>query len=118
MGTTTRPVTQTEVVAVNNASINGVALPLAELTGKHSRTVPIKIAARKLSIIMWVVDILKCCFFINTDTLNLFVNLHYIIFTKILQCFIIPWLHHKILHIDKIRALSYNGITLIKEDIV
>ena len=52
VGITTRPVTQTEVVAVNSASMKAVALPLAELIGIHNKTVPIKIAARKLSIII------------------------------------------------------------------
>jgi hypothetical protein len=56
--TVTRPVTQTEVTAVNNASINGVHVPSAEETGSVRITAPITITSRKLAIIIWVV--VKC----------------------------------------------------------
>ena len=49
VGTTTSPVTQVAVVAVNNASINGVACPLAELIGKVNNTLPIRMAVKKLN---------------------------------------------------------------------
>ena len=49
VGTTTSPVTHVAVVAVNNASINGVACPLAELIGKVNYILPAKIAIKKLS---------------------------------------------------------------------
>ena len=56
MGTTTRPVTQIEVVAVKRESINGVTLPSAEDTGSIKRAVPISIATKKPKAMIWVVD--------------------------------------------------------------
>ena len=56
VGTVTRPVTQVDVVAVNKASIYGTDIPLAELIGKDSRTLPSKIVAKKLISIICVVD--------------------------------------------------------------
>ena len=41
MGKVTRPVTQVAVVAVNKASIKGIALPFAELIGSVKRILPI-----------------------------------------------------------------------------
>ena len=49
MSTTTSPVTHTDVAEVNSASENGVQLPEAEDMGSAKSTVPIRIAARKLS---------------------------------------------------------------------
>ena len=54
--TTTSPVTQTEVVDVNRASINGVKFPSAEENGRQSIKAPIKIVPRKPSAIIWVVE--------------------------------------------------------------
>ena len=48
VGATTRPVTQVEVVAVNNASTKAAPLPFAELIGRHSNAVPINITTTKL----------------------------------------------------------------------
>ena len=47
--TTTNPVTHTLVVAVNNASINGVICPSAAENGIVSNTAPTKMAAAKLN---------------------------------------------------------------------
>jgi hypothetical protein len=55
-GNVTSPVTQVEVVAVNNASRYGTDTPLAELIGKAKRMLPSKIAIIKLSKIICVVD--------------------------------------------------------------
>ena len=56
VGTVTSPVTQMEVVAVNNASIYGTATPVAEQIGNASKMLPINIAKKKLSIMICVVD--------------------------------------------------------------
>ncbi|MCI6654391.1 MAG: hypothetical protein MSH21_03900 [Clostridium sp.] len=45
--TTTRPVTQTEVVEVNNASMKGVKVPLEEQKGRHRIKAPMKIVPKK-----------------------------------------------------------------------
>jgi hypothetical protein len=45
--TVVSPVTQTEVVAVNKASINEVCIPGAEATGKYKRIAPTKITPAK-----------------------------------------------------------------------
>ena len=52
----TRPVTQVEVVAVNSASRNGTASPLAELIGNANNMLPTKIVTRKLSNMICVVE--------------------------------------------------------------
>ena len=49
VSTTTSPVTQTEVVAVNSAVSGPVCCPLAVEIGSHSSSVPTRIAERKLS---------------------------------------------------------------------
>jgi hypothetical protein len=54
--TVTRPVTQTDVVDVNNASIKEVVLPDAELIGRLNNIVPIIIKIRKLIKTICVVD--------------------------------------------------------------
>ena len=59
VGKVTSPVTHTEVVAVNNASIYGTALFVAELTGSARRILPANIAKKKLHITVCVVDSLK-----------------------------------------------------------
>jgi hypothetical protein len=57
VGTVTSPVTQVAVVDVNSASRYGTAFPSAELMGSARSRLPTKITARKLSIIICVVDI-------------------------------------------------------------
>lgn len=64
VGTTTKPVTQVEVVAVNRASKKGVDSPLAELIGRESNKAPTNIANKKLNNMKCVVDIENRCFFI------------------------------------------------------
>ena len=59
VGTVTNPVTQTEVAAVNNASMYGIDSPLAELTGRESNILPTNIPNKKLSMMALVVDKLK-----------------------------------------------------------
>ena len=59
VGNVTSPVTHTEVVAVNKASIYGTASKFAELIGKDSKRLPANIARKKLSITVWVVENLK-----------------------------------------------------------
>ena len=54
MGTVTRPVTQTEVVAVNKASTKETDVPLTVLKGSMSSSVPMMIAARKANMIVCV----------------------------------------------------------------
>ena len=61
METVTSPVTQVEVVAVNNASRYDTASPLAELIGNAKSTLPVRIVARKLSNIICVEE--SVCFF-------------------------------------------------------
>ena len=56
VGTVTSPVTQMEVVAVNNASIYGTATPVAEAIGNASKKLPSNMAKKKLSIMTCVVD--------------------------------------------------------------
>jgi hypothetical protein len=57
-----------EVVAVKRASKKGVAFPWAELTGRESSTAPIKIAMKKLSDIICVVEIpIRCRFIASTS---------------------------------------------------
>ena len=68
VGTTTSPVTQVLVVAVNNASIKEVGAPLFVLIGSDSRVAPTSIAAKKLSIIMCVEE-RNFLFFIIKTTL-------------------------------------------------
>lgn len=62
VGSVTSPVTQAEVVAVNNASKYGTASPFAELMGNAKRALPIRMDTRKLSNIIWVVESLKFFF--------------------------------------------------------
>ena len=58
VGTTTRPVTQSDVVAVNNAVIKSVPFPLAEETGNINNIVPTKRATKKpLRIIKFVLNV-------------------------------------------------------------
>ena len=58
VGTTTRPVTQSDVVAVNNAVIKSVPFPLAQETGNINNIVPTKRATKKpLRIIKFVLNI-------------------------------------------------------------
>ena len=72
VGVTTNPVTQVEVVAVKSASKNGIELLSAELIGSESNTAPISITLKKLSNIIFVVDIEMRCFFISKSyTLSL-----------------------------------------------
>ena len=56
VGSVTRPVTQVEVVAVNNASRYGTDLPLAELIGNAKSTLPAIIVTRKLNNMICVVE--------------------------------------------------------------
>lgn len=56
VGTVTRPVTHVAVVAVNNASIKLTLCPFAVLIGKQSKAVPARIANKKLSKMICVVD--------------------------------------------------------------
>ena len=69
VGATTKPVTQVEVVAVNSASIKGVALPLAEQIGRQSKAVPTSIAPKKLNSIICVVEIVNLFFIIISHIL-------------------------------------------------
>jgi hypothetical protein len=48
----TSPVTQVALVAVKSASIKGRLSPLAELIGRQSKRLPIRITAKKLIIII------------------------------------------------------------------
>ena len=67
VGSVTNPVTQVAVVAVNKASTYGIDCPLAELIGKAKRTLPTRIADKKLSkIICEVVNERSFFFFIYT----------------------------------------------------
>ena len=59
VGKVTNPVTHTEVVAVNNASIYGTASLSDELIGNANSRLPIIIAKKKLNITVCVVDNLK-----------------------------------------------------------
>ena len=54
VGTVTRPVTQTEVVAVNRASTKETDAPLTVLKGSMRSSVPMTIAARKANMIVCV----------------------------------------------------------------
>jgi len=60
----TSPVTHVAVVAVKSASIYGTGVPLAELTGRERRRLPIIIVTRKLRRIICVVDKENFLFFI------------------------------------------------------
>ena len=71
VGTTTNPVTQVDVVAVNKASIKGTASPVAELMGNESNTDPTNMAIKKLSNMIWVVDNPVSRFFITASHLPL-----------------------------------------------
>jgi hypothetical protein len=51
---TTRPVTHTALVLVKSASINEMGWPKFVDTGRHKRSAPIKLAARKLTTIIWL----------------------------------------------------------------
>ena len=55
VGSVTSPVTQVEVVAVNSASIYNTDCPVAELMGSTSKTLPNRMAKRKLNKINCVV---------------------------------------------------------------
>ena len=55
VGTVTSPVTQVDVVAVNNASIYDISVVLW-LIGRYNNILPIKIVIKKLSNIICVVD--------------------------------------------------------------
>ena len=66
--TTTSPVTQVLVVAVKSASIKGVGMPFLALMGNVNKTAPTKIATKKLSIIIWVVEKLIFRFFIKNNS--------------------------------------------------
>ena len=56
VGKVTSPVTQVDVVAVNNASIYGTDLPLEELIGNTKSKLPSSIVIRKLIKMICVVD--------------------------------------------------------------
>lgn len=60
--TVTSPVTQVADVAVKSASMYGSLSPVAELMGRLSKTLPIRIVIRKLRRIICVLDNL---FFFN-----------------------------------------------------
>ena len=66
VGSVTSPVTQVEVVAVNNASGYGTASPLAELIGNAKSALPTRMVARKLSRIICVVESVNF-FFLNIN---------------------------------------------------
>ena len=70
VGTTTSPVTQVEVVAVNNAVVNVAGVSSAELMGSINKSVPAMITAKKLSRIIWVVDILSAFRFLTSCLLK------------------------------------------------
>ena len=65
VGTTTRPVTQTDVVAVKRASIKGVISPEAEDMGSIKITAPRSTARRKLKSIMCVVVNLNFIYYLD-----------------------------------------------------
>ena len=64
VGTVTKPVTHTEVVAVNNASKYEILK--VELIGKNNNKLPQRIVIKKLNNIICVVDILICFFTIKS----------------------------------------------------
>ena len=92
MGTVTRPVTQVAVVAVKSASIYGIELPSAQLTGNAKRILPIIMVSKKLNIIICVEDSEKRFFpILFTSQIN---------YNKIIsQC--IPDFHTFIINLDK-----------------
>ena len=98
VGTVTRPVTHTDVVAVNNASSQYTPFPLADETGRHKRSVPSMITTPNPVIIILSVGVCHCLFFCFSDIL--FSLLSYI-FSKISTfCFISDILQPMILLLE------------------
>ena len=88
VGKVTNPVTQVEVVAVNNASIYGTGFPVFELIGKASKMLPINITNRKLSIMTWVVESFNLYFFMIDFLKNGIYFFYYNTIQEIFQVFI------------------------------